>query len=133
MSIYFSNRTFRDPHYQNPEYLRQQRTFINLLKNRTDQFALKVGELELEGKDGRLKETASILIDLRDVSNTIVTFSNSQIQTSVHELFEIWSLNPDADCHIIQEELKVYNLEEFLGECHDILTVRFANEWKKTG
>jgi len=133
MSIYFSNRSLTDPHYQNADYLSQQRQFITILKSRANSFSLKVGEVEVEGKDGRQKEIGSICIDLRDVSKVTVNFPDSQINACVHDLFEIWSQAPQADFHLVNEDLKAYNLSEFLGHCHDILTVKFEDEWKRTG
>ncbi|MFW7379984.1 MAG: hypothetical protein ACOH5I_14315 [Oligoflexus sp.] len=133
MSIYFANRSLQDPQYQNEDYLKQQRQFITILKSRADVFSLRVGEVEIEDKEGRKKETGFICIDLRDVSRITVNFPSAQINACVHDLFEIWSQNPEADFHLVHDELKAYNLEEFLGQCHDILTVKFDEDWKRSG
>jgi hypothetical protein len=133
MSIYFKNRSLQNPLYKNEDYRRQQRQFITVLRSRTDSFSLKVCELDMQKGETRRREMAHISIDLRDVSNIIVACSESGLRTSLHELFKVWSRSPEADWHAIDEEIVVFNLEEFLGECHDILTVKFDEEWKKLG
>lgn len=132
MSIYFKNRSPGDPLYNNEDYRNQQKQFISVLRSRTNSFSLKVGELELLDTDGSVLQPVYLNIDLRNVRKVTVSLPNSSFRGCLHELFELWSENPDAPVHMLPNEMEVQNLTEILGRCHDILTVKFEDEWKRS-
>lgn len=129
MSIYFQNRSPRDPLYQNEDYRKQQKQFITVLRTRTNSFSLKVGHLNLTDAQGNAIEPAFLNIDLRDVRRVTVSLPNARFRSCLHELFEVWSQNPEAHRHIVHEHVEIRNLEEILAACYDILTVKFEQDW----
>ncbi len=132
MSIYFRNRSPRDPLYQNEDYRRQQKQFITVLKGRTDSFSLKVGDLRLTDASGNVVEPAFLNIDLRDVKRVTVSLPNARFNSCLHELFEVWSQDPEAHQHVVRGDIEIDNLEEILAACYDILTVKFDQEWMRS-
>ena len=130
MSIYFEGRVLEDPNYQNEDYLNQQEQFINILKMKTSSLSIKVGEIKLEFQDKSIFANAFIHIDLDNVQSVTVSVPSTDFRYSVHELFRIRSQDPKMEHHELGGGYKCTNLTEFLGWCHDILTVKFRDEWK---
>ena len=130
MSIYFHDREFDEPLYRNQDYLMQQSQFITILKMKTNSFSMKVGNLNIHKEDGKSEELGYLHIDLKNLTNVKIGLPNTGEKVCLHELFKVWSQNPEAETHILPTGYRTCNLEEFLGEAHDILTVKFRDAWK---
>ncbi len=130
MDIYFANREFNDPMYKNQDYLNQQAQFISVLRMKTNNFSIRGGELHLEKNGVIYKEVGYLHIELRNVKSVTVCIPKLGINYSLHELFRIWNKNRDADKYELPGGFLSDNLVDFLGNCHDILTVKFQDEWK---
>ncbi|SMF28719.1 hypothetical protein [Pseudobacteriovorax antillogorgiicola] len=133
MSIYFRNRELSEPLYKNKDYLTQQSQFITILRMKTSSFSMKVGTLHIHRNAGKREELGYLHIDLKDLKNVKVGFPDTGERICIHELFKVWSANREAEMHTLPTGYRTCNLEEFLGTAHDILTVKFRDDWKRAG